>query len=152
MPVKWYKKHVREISIMKNVDLQAREETQVSRKKYSAPRLACYGNVTQVTRGGTGMNSDGTMGSRAGACWIAEVLFGVDCPRTRLVRAWLRESYERRDPVARIVVPLYSRYGVAVAGLLRRRPALQPLFRLLFDRAVKRAHQEYAARAVLLQA
>jgi hypothetical protein len=136
---------------MKNADLQARKEP-LSRKKYFTPRLTDYGNVTQVTRGGSGNMADGTMGSRQGACWIAEVLFGIDSPRTRLVRAWLRESYERRDPVARMVVPLYYRFGVAIADLLRRRPALQPLFRPLFDRAVKCAHREYAARAVLLQA
>jgi hypothetical protein len=84
-----------------------------------------------------------------GPCWIAEVLYGIDAPRTRLVRAWLTKSYKRRDPVARIVVPLYRRFGVAVAGVLRNRPGLQPLFRPLFDRAVKSAHREYAGRAVL---
>jgi len=78
------------------------------------------------------------------------VLYGVDSPRTRLVRAWLTESYERRDPMARIVVPLYRRFGVAVAGMLRKHPGLQPLCRLLFDRAVKSAHREYSGRAVLL--
>jgi len=85
-------------------------------------------------------------------CWIAEVLYGIDAPRTKLVRAWLTESYERRDLIGRIVVPLYTRFGVTVAGLLRRRPVLQSVFRPLFYRAVKRAHQEYAERAVSLQA
>ncbi len=52
--------------------------------------------------------------------------------------------------MARIVVPLYRRFGVAVAGMLRKHPGLQPLCRLLFDRAVKSAHREYSGRAVLL--
>ena len=93
------------------------------------------------------------MGDGGGAmsmamCWIAEVLYGVDAPRTRLVRSWLTESYERREPITRIVVPMYSRFGVSVAGLLREYPVLERIFRPLFDRAVKRAHWEYAWRLV----
>ena len=138
---------------MKKANWQAPKEAELSRKNYSTPRLAYYGNVTQVTRGSGG---HGTDGGRAGhsrvPCWIAEVLYGIDVPRTRLVRAWLTECYERRDPMARVVVPLYSRFGVAVAGMIRRHPVLQPLFRPLFDRAVKCAHQEYAGRYVQLRA
>jgi len=85
-------------------------------------------------------------------CWIAEVLYGIDAPRTRLVRAWLTESYERRDPMARILVPLYSRFGLAIADLLRNCSVLQLVFRPLFDRAAECAHREYASRAVLRQA
>jgi hypothetical protein len=136
---------------MKKANLQAIKETQLSRKIYATPQLAYYGNVTQVTRGSGKGQKDGASGTSR-PCWIAEVLYGIDAPRTHLVRAWLTESYERRDPMARLVVPLYSRFGVAVASLLRRRPVLQPVFRTLFDRAVKRAHREYAGRAVLLQA
>ncbi len=129
------------------------QEHTLPKKNYSAPRLTCYGEVTQVTRGQGGNGLDGgKLGKSRPACWIAEVLYGFDAPRTRLVRAWLAESYKRRDPLARVVVPLYSRLGVAVARMMRRYPVLQPVFRPLFDRAVKRAHREYAERAVLLQA
>jgi hypothetical protein len=135
----------------KKTDSATRDPLERPRKRYSAPHLVYYGDVTQLTRGGGGTNGDGGGSMSMIACWIAEVLYGVDAPRTRLVRGWLTESYKRRDFIGRIVVPLYSRFGVAVAGLLRRRPVLQGAFRPLFDGAVKRAHQEYAGRAVLLQ-
>ena len=79
------------------------------------------------------------------------MLYGIDAPRTHLVRAWLTDSYERHDPMARVALPLYSRFGVAIAGLLQKHPILKPLFRPLFDRAVKCAHKNYAGRAILLQ-
>ena|SRR5438270_103637 len=135
---------------MKKANPQSGKETQLSKKVYSTPQLANYGNVTQVTRGGSKGVSDGMSGSSK-PCWIAEVLYGVDAPRTRLVRAWLIDSYERHDPIVCIALPLYSRFGMAVAGLLQKHPILKPLFRLLFDRAVKSAHKIYAGRAVLLQ-
>jgi hypothetical protein len=138
---------------MKKASLQERKDTTSPKKKYSAPHLACYGDVTQLTRGVGGHGTDGGKAgqSRVLMCWIAEALYGIDDPRTRLVRAWLTASYERRDPLARVVVPLYSRFGVAVGGMMSRYPALQTLFRPLFDWAVKRAHREYSGRAVLLQ-
>ena len=137
---------------MKEHDAPDRKAPRVTRKIYSTPRVVYYGDVTSLTRGGGGTNGDGGGAMSMIACWIAEVLYGVDAPRTRLVRAWLTEAYERRDLTARIVVPLYSRFGVRIAGLLRRHRVLQPAFHLLFDRAVKRAHREYAGRAVLLRA
>jgi len=135
----------------KNKDSAIREPLERPRKSYSPPRLVYYGDVTKLTRGAGGGTGDHG-GHTKLPCWIAEVLYGVDAPRTRLVRAWLTESYGRRDLIGRIVVPLYSRFGVTVAGLLRRCPVLQSIFRPLFYRAVKRAHQEYADRAVSLQA
>jgi len=121
------------------------------RKSYSPPRLVYYGDVTKLTRGGGGNGNDGG-GAMSMVCWIAEVLYGIDAPRTRLVRAWLIESHKRRDLIGRLVVPLYRRFGVTVAGLLRRCPVLQSVFRPLFYRAVERAHREYAERVVSLEA
>jgi len=138
--------------MQKKTDSATREPLERPRKSYSQPRLEYYGDVTKLTRGGGGTTGDGGGAMSMIPCWIAEVLYGIDAPRTKLVRAWLTESYERRDLIGRIVVPLYTRFGVTVAGLLRRRPVLQSVFRPLFYRAVKRAHQEYAERAVSLQA
>lgn len=129
---------------MKTVHLGAsNNEMRLLKKVYSAPRLTYYGDVTQLTTGGNGAGGDGGGAGMSMMCWIAEVLYGVGAPRTRIVRAWLTAAYERRDPVARIVVPLYRRFGVAVATLLRKRPVLQRVFRPLFDRLVKRAHSEF---------
>ena len=80
------------------------------------------------------------------------MLYGAETPRVLLVRAWLTETYQRRDPMALILVSLYSRFGVTVAARLRERSLLRRVFRALFDRVVKRAHQEYARRAVSLGA
>ena len=45
---------------------------------------------------------------------------------TRLVRAWLTEKYKGRDPLARVVVPLFSHFECSVAGIIIRYPVLQP--------------------------
>ena len=117
------------------------------RKSYSPPRLVYYGDVTKLTRGGGGNGNDGG-GAMSMVCWIAEVLYGIDAPQTRLVRAWLIESYKRRDLIGRIAVPLYSHAGVRIASLLRTWPLLRSAFRPLFDRALERAYREFANRAV----
>ncbi len=78
-------------------------------------------------------------------CWIAEVMYGVDAPRTQLIRAWLAECYERREPWSLVVVPLYRRFGERIAGFLRSYPIFKGLFRPLFDLGVRRAHQDRAA-------
>jgi len=133
---------------MKKQDASNRKASGATKKVYSTPRLAYYGDVSCLTRGATGNVSDGASGMSR-PCWIAETLYGIDAPRTLLVRSWLTASYQRRDLMGRVVVPLYSRFGVAVADVLRRRPVLQLVFRPLFDAAVRRAHREYAGRAVL---
>jgi len=118
------------------------------KKAYSEPRVAYYGHVAKITRGSSRGQTDGMSGTSK-ACWIAEVLYGIEAPRTQLVRAWLKGSYERGDLTARVVVPLYSRFGMALAAFLRRRPTFQAIFRPLFDLAIKRAHREYAEWLVL---
>lgn len=124
----------------KQVNLPSRESS-ASKKEYQAPRLKFYGNVVQLTRGGGGHGSDGTGHPHTKSCWIAEVLYGVDAPRTHLVRAWLTECYEQRQPWSLIAVPLYSRFGQRVAAFLRSYPIFKSLFRPLFDLGVRRAHR-----------
>lgn len=135
----------------KQVNLPS-QESDTSKKKYQTPRLKFYGNVVQLTRGGGGGGSDGGGGHgvHTKQCWIAEVIYGVDAPRTRLVRAWLTECYERREPWSLVVVPLYRRFGQRVAAFLQSYPVFKGLFRPLFDLGVRRAHQDRAAALLTL--
>ena len=116
------------------------------KKTYRPPELSNYGDITQITRGGGGTTGDGGATHTKVACWIAEALYGIDAPRTHLVRAWLRESYEHRERWALFVVPVYRRFGQSVARLVRSNSIAQRVFRPLFDRAVSCAHRDFASR------
>lgn len=64
-------------------------------------------------------------------CWIAEVLYGpLD------LRTWRLRAYLRRRPTWWFT-RLYLKVGPRVALQLRRTPALQPPFRLLFNHLLK---------------
>lgn len=128
---------------MKKTVSVSSQKSNAGKKKYEGPRLVCYGTVAKLTRGGTGGGADGTgHGAHSKHCWIAEVIYGADTPRTQLVRAWLTECYDRREPWSLIVVPLYRRFGQRIAALLRRFPVFKNTFRPLFDLWVRRAHRD----------
>ena len=119
------------------------------KKVYRSPVLSQYGDVKRLTGGGNGGAGDG--GATAGktkVCWVAEALYGIEAPSVVLVRAWLTTCSERRDWWAHIIVPLYARFGQRVASAILIFPAMKRIFRPVFDRAVRRAFQEYAVRAV----
>jgi hypothetical protein len=137
--------------LQKKADLAVREPLDRPKKRYSPPQLVYYGDITKLTRGGGGTAGDGGGAMSMIPCWIAEVLYGVDAPRTRLVRTWLLESYKRRNFIGRIAVPIYARVGVRVASVLRSWPVLRAAFRPVFDLAVQRAYREFANRAASLQ-
>lgn len=120
------------------------QESEAGKKKYENPRLVCYGTVTKLTKGGGHGHGD-TGGNHTKTCWIAEVLYGVDAPRTQLIRVWLTECYERREPWSLIVVPLYSRFGERIAAFLRSYPAFKGLFRPVFDLGITMAHRDRTA-------
>jgi hypothetical protein len=127
----------------KQCDSRVRQN-QGGKRKYKAPRVICHGDVATVTRG----SGTGRLDSHSGAsknCWIAEVIYGVDAPRTQLVRAWLSECYERREPWSLVVVPLYRRFGQRIAAFLRSCPVFKSVLRPLFDQGVRRAHRDRAA-------
>jgi hypothetical protein len=128
-------------------------QTQSGKRKYKAPSVICYGDVATVTRGSGGHVPDGQSGtSKASHCWIAEVIYGVDAPRTQLIRAWLTECHERHEPWSLIVVPLYRRFGQCIAGFLGSWPAFKNVFRPLFDLGVRRAHRDRAAALLAVTA
>ena len=126
------------------------QQTTKPRKTYSCPQLSLYGDVAQLTRNGTGVGNDGGTPGQSRMCWIAEALYGLDSPRTLLVRSWLTESYERRAWWALVAVPLYRRFGQRVADRVQRDFVLRAFIQPLFDYAVCQAHREYAFRALLL--
>jgi hypothetical protein len=129
------------------------QKSEAAKKKYQGPQLVCYGTVAQVTRGAHGRGSDtGSFGAKTKMCWIAEAVYGVDAPRTQLVRAWLTECYERRESWSLVVVPLYRRFGQLIAAFLRSYPVFKSLFRPLFDLGVRRAHRDRATALLALTA
>ncbi len=117
------------------------------KKTYRQPELTSYGDVSRITRGGNGASNDtGGSGTHTMVCWVAEVLYGIDAPRTHLVRAWLTDCYEQRVRWALFVVPIYRRFGRNVAELVRSHRIVQRLLRPVFDHAVTCAHRDFASR------
>lgn len=133
---------------MKKTVNRPEERSEAGKKKYECPQVVCYGSVAQLTRGGGGNGNDGG-GIHTKACWIAEALYGVDAPRTQLMRSWLNDCYEQRAPWSLVVLPLYRRFGQRTALFLHSFPVFKNLFRPLFDLGVRRAHR---TRATMLLA
>ena len=125
--------------------MQTREDTLAHKaaepkKPYSAPRLVKYGDLRQLTRGGTGRRRDGT--GRTRICWIAEVLYGADDPRTHLLRMWLVDVYSK-TAIGSIVVALYKLFGRELSALVRRSSLLRQMLRPVFDAGLVRAHRHF---------
>lgn len=111
------------------------------RKPYTPPKMVSHGHVKDIIQGGGGKKSDAGAAKGAGnskACWIAEALYGVDDPRTLLLRAWLSTVYEERRPGWQFVA-LYARVGRQTAGLISQGYLPGGLFRPLFDAMVNKA-------------
>jgi hypothetical protein len=115
------------------------------RKPYTKPRLISYGHVKDVVQGGGGTktNDGGAGGPSTKPCWIAEALYGVDAPRTLLLRAWLSEGYDQRRPWW-LLVSLYLVFGRSIARLIQRGRIPARLFVPLFDRLVVKANDDTA--------
>ena len=122
---------------MNLADKAAESSLAAQRKPYAPPRLVCYGSVKELIQGGGGGGGDATAHTKA-QCWIAEALYGIDDPRTTLLRAWLTDAYVQRRRWW-LFVALYRSCGRSVANLIYRgrlpRRWLRPLFDFLFDKA-----------------
>jgi hypothetical protein len=119
-------------------------EPAVRRKPYVSPRLVSYGHVKDIVQGFTGsMNDSGTTRN----CWIAEALYGVEDPRTLLVRSWLTSIYDARRS-GWMFVELYRRCGPRVASLIRAGRLPQRAFLPLFDRLAIKAF-DVSARTII---
>jgi hypothetical protein len=109
------------------------------RKPYATPRLISYGHVKDIVQGSTGpMTGDSAGTTKPIACWVAEALYGVNDPRTMLLRGWLSEVYIQRRRWW-FLVALYMRFGPATAKLIYSghlpRRLLLPLFNVLTVKA-----------------
>jgi hypothetical protein len=108
------------------------------RKPYTPPRLVCYGSVKDIVQGGGGTKADGPGNPSTKSCWVAEALYGVDAPRTTLLRAWVTRQHVEKGRW-RLFAALYSRYGRAAAEAIHRgrlpRQWVRPSFDFLVDTA-----------------
>ena len=75
-------------------------------------------------------------------CWIAEVLYGADDPRTHLLRMWLVDVYSK-TAVGSIVVALYKLFGRELSTLVRRSSLLRRMLRPVFEAGLVRAHRHF---------
>jgi hypothetical protein len=106
--------------------------------------------VKDIIQGGGGKKFDTGGSPGAGnskGCWIAEALYGVEDPRTLLLRAWLSEAYDERRPGWQFI-GLYTRFGRQTADLIYRGYLPRILFRPLFDVLVAKA-LDASAHAIL---
>jgi hypothetical protein len=114
------------------------------KKPYSAPRLVKYGDLRQLTRGNHGFLSDagGASATKFGRrpCWIAEVLYGAEDPRTYLLRMWLVDVYSK-TPAGSMVVAVYRKFGPEMAALAKRSSLLRGILRPVFEAGLVRAHR-----------
>lgn len=98
-------------------------------------------NKAQTKAATTGMIGDFAMaaGGAAGAhCWIAEAIYGVDDPRTHLIRAWLGGPFAETWLGSKVMT-LYRAFGQRIAAVARRSPSLRAILRPLFEAALRRA-------------
>jgi hypothetical protein len=116
-----------------------------NKKPYTPPRLIAYGHVKDIVQGATGNRSDGGAGMtrQTGPCWVADALYGVENPRTLVLRAWLTETHARKDRGWRLV-EFYKVVGPAVANLIRRGILPRRLLLPLFDALTRKAFDSRA--------
>ena len=126
---------------MKTREDTAAHKAPKPKKPYSAPRLVKYGDLRQLTRGGRGRLGDG-LASHTRICWIAEVLYGADDPRTHLLRMWLVDVYSK-TAIGSIVVALYKLFGRELSALVRRSFLLRRMLRPVFEAGLVRAHRYF---------
>ena len=122
---------------------------QTRKKPYTPPRLVAYGDFKSIVQGNAGSRGDGGPGQTK-SCWIAEALYGVNDPRTMLLRTWLTAAYIEKRWWWWLVAA-YMRFGRTVANALQKSCILKLGFRLLFDALARKAAVEAprAVRAVL---
>ena len=112
------------------------------KKPYTRPQVVTYGHVKDLVQGTGGKKKD-AVGRNSKSCWIAEVLYGVDDPRTLLLRCWLSSIYDERRR-GWMFVSLYRTFGRATAKLMACGVLPRSLFQPLFDALVEKALAERA--------
>lgn len=108
------------------------------KKPYRTPRLVVHGDLKRIVQGVLGKGADHGAPEHTKPCWIAEALYGIDDPRTILLRAWLARVHREGHRGWRMVA-LYIRFGRRAAEVLERSAILSHGFRALFDRLAVKA-------------
>lgn len=114
-------------------------------------RNAALGNLTSIGNstwnnltalGTAAISGAGQAGSAAlKACWIAEAIYGVDDPRTHLMRYWMNHVWAKESKVGALVMKVYLAIGQSVAKLVRRSLIVRSMFQPLFDAGLRRAQK-----------
>jgi len=128
-----------------NVEKDREAPSALARRKYEAPRLVTYGHVKDVVQGSGGSGNDGGA-NHSKVCWIAEALWGIEAPRTLLLRSWLADVYEARRGGWRLIA-LYRACGRRAASMIRRGLLPRSAFRNIFNYLVEKAALDSLTRA-----
>ena len=119
------------------------------KRPYGPPKLVEYGDLQKLTRNGNNGSGDGNNSGhvdQSKSCWIAEALFGVDDPRTHILRAWLNGVYAQ-TAAGKLLMATYRAVGRVVAAVARRSALLRLVLRPLFERGLRRAQAHYMSAA-----
>jgi hypothetical protein len=111
------------------------------KKPYTRPSLTCHGKFKDLVQGAGGNKSDGGGVPRSRACWVAEVLYGIDDPRTHLLRAWLPRAAAQRVGW-HLFLAIYTAVGQQAAALIERSRILRACATPLFDGLVATASRD----------
>jgi hypothetical protein len=124
-----------------NPNRRAASSIPAHRKPYTKPTLTTYGHVKDIVKMPKGSTKADTPSGVTKSCWIAEVLYGIEAPRTLLVRGWLAEAYDQRRGWW-FLIGLYTTFGQTLADLIRRGCIPAQLFVPLFDYLVVKANDD----------
>lgn len=93
-----------------------------------------FNNITgAITDAATAASGFGKKG-----CWIAEAIYGIEDPRTHIVRAWLNGPF-RATFIGNAVMNVYLAVGQQVAWAARRSSWIRAVFKPMFDVALRKA-------------
>lgn len=110
------------------------------RKPYTPPKLVSYGHVKDVVQGNVGGMVDG---DTTRMCRVAEALYGVQDPRTLVLRGWLAAVRSGKE-IGWPLVDIYTTIGPPVARLIERGYLPGRAFRPLFDLLAATAFTRWA--------
>lgn len=102
--------------------------------------IASYGPVNAAIQA-AGQAAGAALGKppSSGGCWIAESLYGVDDPRTLLMRFWLNQVWAKQSRLGALLMKLYRRVGQRVAAWVKVNRVVRSGLRPVFDFGLKRA-------------
>lgn len=113
-------------------------------------RSSALGNLTQLGLASYGpwnaaIGAAGAVGAAAlgkppaAGCWIAEALYGVDDPRTLLMRFWLNNVWAKKSRLGSLVMKFYLRFGERIAEVVKRKVIVRRALRPVFDFGLSKA-------------